>query len=56
MTDQEYHLDARVYFRNSTQEWVLEISGAINDCHFTNRHTCPKDTAPEDVPALEHLY
>jgi hypothetical protein len=52
----EYELKARVWFRESTQEWVLEIEGEIEDTFITNRHTCPRDTDPRDVPALAHLY
>lgn len=47
---------ADIYHRDSTGEMILEISGAINDCSFACRHTAPGNTAPEDVPALEHLY
>jgi hypothetical protein len=45
-----------VWFRESTNEWVLELEGSINGTGFVSRHTCPPDTAPEDVPGLRHLY
>ena len=51
-----YPLDARVWFRGSTGEWVLELEGAINETHLTSRHTQPGDLAPEDVPGLPALY
>jgi len=54
--ENRFPLDAVIWFRQSTQEWVLEISGAINDTSFVNRHTAPKETAPEDVAGLGHLY
>lgn len=52
----EYPVHGRVYFRGSTDEWVLEISGVINDMVFDARHTAPKALSPEDVPGLPHLY
>jgi hypothetical protein len=51
-----FPITGRVWFRESTQEWILELSGTINDCCFTSRHTAPKDTNPEDVPGLGHIY
>lgn len=51
-----YPLDARVWFRESTGEWVLELEGAINDTHLTCRHTQPGDLAPEEVPGLPTLH
>lgn len=59
MTDDKlkrFPLSAVVYFRPSTQEWVLELQGAINDVGMTSRHTQPADTKPEDVPGLRTLY
>ena len=52
----KYELNARVFFRESTREWVLEVGGEIEDVAFISRHTCPKDTHPADVPSLMHLY
>jgi len=52
----EYPLSARIWFRESTDEWVLELSGEFNDCNFTSRHTQPKETPPEDVAGLPSLY
>ena len=51
-----YYLDAQVWQRDSTQEWVLELSGTINDTSFVTRHTAPLTTTPEDVPSLGHHY
>lgn len=51
-----YPLDARVWFRESTGEWVLELEGAINDTHLTCQHTQPGDLAPEEVPGLPALH
>lgn len=56
VTQAEYPLQARLWRRDSTEEWVLEISGAINDCSFTCRHTEPLSTAPEDAVGLPTLY
>jgi hypothetical protein len=52
----EYPISGRVWFRASTNEWVLELEGVINDCDFTSRHTQPAHIAPEDVPGLPALY
>lgn len=51
-----YPLDACVWFRESTREWVLEIAGEINDTSLSCRHTQPGDLAPEDVPGLPALH
>lgn len=55
MTD-VHRLKAFIWKRKSTEEWVLELTGAINDTWFSNRHTQPLDIAPEDVAALPTLY
>lgn len=47
-----YELDAYVWYRDSTDEWVLEISGNINGCSFTTRHIEPGDIKPEHVSGL----
>lgn len=52
----EYPLAARIWKRESTQEWVLEIEGTINDTFFVSRHAEPLSTAPEDVASLPSLY
>lgn len=51
-----YPLDARVWFRESTGEWVLELEGAINDTYLTCRHTQPGELTPEEVPGLPALH
>lgn len=53
---ERYELDAYIWKRESTQEWVLEISGTINDTTFVDRHTEPLATQPEDVAGLPSLY
>lgn len=55
--EQKYFpVDAAIFFRPSTNEWVLEIDGAINDCGFTCRHTQPEDVLPQEVAGLPKLY
>ncbi len=55
MRQDGFPIEGQVWFRDSTQEWILELYGTINDCSFTCRHTAPKDTNPEDVPGLGFL-
>jgi len=52
----EYELDARVYWRGSTDEWVLEIEGTIEDTNMTCRHPQPGYLLPQDVPGLPTHY
>jgi len=52
----EYPIEGSVFFRESTNEWVLELQGTINDTSFTSRHTQPAHVLPEDVPGLPNLY
>lgn len=52
----EYPLEARVWWRESTQEWVLEISGVINGVNLNCRHTQSKDRRPDEVPGLPEIY
>lgn len=54
--ERDYPLDARVWFRESTGEWVLELEGAINDAYLTCRHAQPGELAPEEVPGLPALH
>lgn len=51
-----YPLKAKIWARKSTNEWVLEIDGVINDCNFSVRHTEPLTLKPEDVAGLPSLY
>lgn len=51
-----YPLDAFLWKRPSTDEWVLDLSGTINDTHFSVRHTQPGVLAPEDAVGLPHHY
>lgn len=50
-----YPVSGSVYFRESTGEWVLEITASINGAEITARHTQP-GTRPEDVIGLPALY
>ena len=54
--DKVYKMEAEIWFRESTNEWILEISGVINDTNITARHPFPSDTVVEDIPTLEYLY
>ena len=45
-------LRARVWRRDSTSEWVLEIEGTLGDTYMSVRHTQPLSVAYEDVPGL----
>ena len=56
MSKQEYPITGRIWWRESTQEWVLEIDGSINDCSFVSRHTQPAHIKPEDVAGLPTHY
>ena len=56
MSDKKYPISGSVWFRESTQEWVLELEGSINGTYFIDRHTEPSTTLPEDVPGLPSLY
>lgn len=51
--DGRHYLQAEVYQRGD--EWVLEISGAINDTWMSVRHTEPLSTPVENVPGLPSL-
>lgn len=56
MKKESYDLDAKVYYRESTKEWILQIEGKIEDEYIIVRHTQPGDTFPADVPSLRNLY
>jgi hypothetical protein len=49
-------LRARVWKRESTQEWVLEIAGTLGDTEMNIRHTQPLSVAYENVPGLPTIY
>lgn len=51
-----YPVSGNVYFRDSTGEWVLEITASINGTKCTARHVQPAGTRPEDVVGLPALY
>lgn len=53
---EDWPLRARVYERDSTGEWVLEIAGVIDDTSMVCRHTEPLSTPKADVPGLPSLY
>ena len=52
----EYPLEGRVYWRESTKEWVMEVSGFINGVNFGCRHTQSGNLRPDQVPGLPELY
>lgn len=54
--DAAWPLKARVWHRESTNEWILEIEGTINDTNMTVRHTQPMTVKIEDVPGLPTMY
>lgn len=56
MSNQEYPITGRIWWRESTQEWVMEVEGKINGCCFVNRHTQPAHIKPEDVAGLPTHY
>lgn len=47
-------LQAKIWQRGD--EWILEISGEINDTSFVSRHTEPLTTPKEGVAGLPSLY
>jgi hypothetical protein len=49
-------LDACVWFRQSTGEWILEIEGGIGETSLGARHTQPGHLNAEDVPGLPALH
>ncbi|WP_157763163.1 hypothetical protein [Acetobacter persici] len=51
-----FPVSAAIFFRPSTNEWVLEIDGEINDCGFTSRHIQPAEVPPQNVAGLPMLY
>lgn len=51
-----YPLDAYLWKRASTDEWVLELSGSINDTGFHIRHAQPGDLPPEEALGLPTLH
>ena len=51
-----YPLDAFIYKRDSTDEWILQLSGSINDTGFTIRHAESGDLPPEEALGLPTLY
>ena len=51
-----YPLDAFIWKRESTGEWVVDLSGSINDTGFFIRHTQPGDLPPEDAVGLPTHY
>jgi hypothetical protein len=56
MSPERFPLEAFVFARPSTNEWVLDITGSINDVHFTCRHTTPLSMDPAEVPGLPNHY
>lgn len=56
VTHEDWPLRAKVWRRDSTSEWVLEISGTLCDTYMHCRHTQPLSVQFEDVPGLPTLY
>lgn len=56
MSNEPRELKAQIWKRDSTNEWVLELSGTINDTAFISRHTEPLTTRVEDVARLPVTY
>lgn len=52
----DWPLRARVWKRESTQEWVLEIEGTLGDTDMNIRHTQPLSVGYENVPGLHTFY
>ncbi|MBB4861512.1 hypothetical protein HNP46_000323 [Pseudomonas nitritireducens] len=48
----EFELNAKLFHRPSTNEWVLELSGEVNGNDLSVRHTAPEHIQPELVPSL----
>lgn len=53
---EHYPLKAFIWKRDSTEEWVLQIEGTINDTCFVIRHPQPFSLSPEDAVGLPALY
>ncbi len=53
---EEHIITARIWKRTSTEEWVLELAGTINDANFTSTHTQAGTLAPQDVAGLPEHY
>lgn len=53
---EHYPLAACVWKRDSTDEWVLELSGVVRDTALNSRQTAPSTTNPEDVPGMLHTF
>lgn len=49
-------MKAKVYWRESTKEWVFQIEGVIGDTNMTCRHTAPASVKMQDVPGLGFIY
>ncbi len=50
-----FPINACIWERESTSEWVLELSGSLNGVSFNIRHTQPLSTPLEDVAALDNF-
>lgn len=47
-----FPVTGKIYFRESTKEWVLELQSVINDHNITVRHPQPGVLKPEEVLSL----
>lgn len=55
-TGVEWPLKARVWHRQSTNDWILEIDGTLGDTNLNIRHSQPLSVPMEEVPSLPSLY
>lgn len=51
-SEQRFPLAAEVFYRAASGEWVLSITGTINDTHVSVSHTQPGYLVPELVAGL----
>ena len=54
--DKRYPISGSIYFREASEEWVLELRGTVDGKNFVTRHTEPASTRPENVAGLPSLY
>jgi hypothetical protein len=56
-SERDYPVCARIYERKETEEWVLEISGVLNNHAFIATHSQPIAGVPlQEVAGLLTLY
>lgn len=55
MSKTRFELSSVLWFRRSTNEWVLELDGSINDTGLTIRFPQPGTLTPEEAVGLPTL-